>query len=86
MLITICLLYILMRIPFWIAKPALTPFGHSPLRRAGRFAFTAAVLSRDRAAAARRPVNRAANGRAAPARPRSFQPSSPVVSEVNPSE
>ena len=46
MLITICLLYILMRIPFWIAKPALTPFGHSPLRRAGRFAFTAAVLSR----------------------------------------
>lgn len=46
MLITICLLYILMRVPFWIAKPALTPFGHSPLRRAGRFAFTAAVLSR----------------------------------------
>ena len=46
MLITICLLYILMRIPFWIARPALTPFGRSPLRRAARFAFTAAVLSR----------------------------------------
>ena len=30
MLITICLLYILMRIPFWIARPALTPFGSSP--------------------------------------------------------
>jgi hypothetical protein len=45
-LITICLLYILMRIPFWIARPALTPFGGSLIRRAGRFAFTAAVLSR----------------------------------------
>jgi hypothetical protein len=46
MLITICLLYILMRVPFWISKPVLSPFGHSPIRRAGRFAFTAAVLSR----------------------------------------
>jgi hypothetical protein len=46
MLITICLLYILMRVPFWISKPVLSPFGHSPVRRAGRFAFTAAVLSR----------------------------------------
>jgi hypothetical protein len=45
-LITLCLLYILMRIPFWIARPALSPFGPSPLRRAARFAFTAAVLSR----------------------------------------
>ena len=43
MIITICLLYILLRIPFWIARPALTPFGGSPLRRAARFAFTAAV-------------------------------------------
>jgi hypothetical protein len=46
MIITICLLHILMRIPFWIGRPALTPFGGSPLRRAARFAFTAAVLSR----------------------------------------
>jgi hypothetical protein len=46
MLITICLLYILMRIPFWIARPALTPFGHSPVRRVARFAVTAAVFSR----------------------------------------
>lgn len=45
-LITLCLLYVLMRIPFWIARPVLSPFGHSPLRRATRFAFTAAVLSR----------------------------------------
>ena len=30
MLITICLLYLLMRIPFWIARPALSPFGGSP--------------------------------------------------------
>jgi hypothetical protein len=45
-LVTLCLLWILMRIPFWIARPALSPFGPSPLRRAARFAFTAAVLSR----------------------------------------
>jgi len=45
-LITLCLLYVLMRIPFWIARPVLSPFGHSPVRRAVRFAFTAAVLSR----------------------------------------
>jgi len=45
-LITLCLLWILMRIPFWIARPVLTPFGRSPLRRAVRFAVTAAVLSR----------------------------------------
>jgi len=36
-----------MHIPFWIAKPALTPLGsRSPVRRAARFAFGAAVLSR----------------------------------------
>jgi hypothetical protein len=62
MLITICLLYMLMRIPFWIARPALTPFGHSPVRRAARFAVTAAVLSRVA------PVLRGTAGRAAAAR------------------
>ena len=45
-LVTLCLLYVLMRIPFWIARPVLSPFGSSPLRRAARFVFTAAVLSR----------------------------------------
>jgi hypothetical protein len=45
-LVTLCLLYVLMRIPFWIARPALSPFGQSPVRRAAKFAFTAAVLSR----------------------------------------
>ena len=45
-LVTLCLLYILMRIPFWIARPVLSPFGRSPLRRAARFVVTAAVLSR----------------------------------------
>jgi hypothetical protein len=35
-----------MRIPFWVARPVLTPFGRSPLRRAVRFAVTAAVFSR----------------------------------------
>ena len=45
-LITLCLLWVLMRIPFWVARPVLSPFGRSPLRRAVRFAVTAAVLSR----------------------------------------
>ena len=45
-LITLCLLYILMRIPFWVARPVLSPFGRSPLRRAVRFVVTAAILSR----------------------------------------
>jgi hypothetical protein len=45
-LVTLCLLYILMRIPFWIGRPVLSPFGGSPARRAARFVFTAAVVSR----------------------------------------
>jgi hypothetical protein len=45
-LVTLCLLYVLIRIPFWISRPVLSPFGHSPLRRAARFAVTAAVVSR----------------------------------------
>jgi len=45
-LITLCLLYILMRIPFWVARPVLTPFGRSPVRRTARFAVTAAIFSR----------------------------------------
>jgi hypothetical protein len=45
-LITLCLLYILMRIPFWVARPVLSPFGRSPVRRAVRFAVTAAIFSR----------------------------------------
>jgi len=45
-LVTLCLLWILMRIPFWIARPVLSPLGRSPLRRVARFAVTAAVLSR----------------------------------------
>jgi len=45
-LVTLCLLWILMRIPFWIARPVLSPLGRSPLRQVARFAVTAAVLSR----------------------------------------
>jgi hypothetical protein len=45
-LVTLCLLYIMMRIPFWIGRPVLSPFGSSPARKAARFAFTALVLSR----------------------------------------
>jgi hypothetical protein len=46
LLVTLCLLYIMIRIPFWISRPVLSPFGGSPVRKAARFAFTAAVLSR----------------------------------------
>jgi hypothetical protein len=45
-LTVLCLLYIVARIPFWIAGPVLQPFGRSPIRRAARFAFSAIVLSR----------------------------------------
>jgi hypothetical protein len=62
-LITLCLLYILMRIPFWIGRPVLSPFGPSPARRAVRFAFAAVVLSRVR------PALTGATGRGGPARP-----------------
>jgi hypothetical protein len=66
-LITLCLLYIMMRIPFWIARPVLSPFGPSPARRAVRFAFTAAVLSRIRpvlsgTAGSGRPAGRGGTG------------------------
>jgi hypothetical protein len=46
LLVTLCLLYIMIRIPFWISRPVLSAFGGSPVRKAARFAFTAAVLSR----------------------------------------
>ena len=46
LLVTLCLLWIVMRIPFWIARPVLSPLGRSPLRRAARFVVTAAILSR----------------------------------------
>ena len=45
-LTALCLLYIMMRIPWWISRPVLSSFGPSPIRRAARFAFYAAVLSR----------------------------------------
>lgn len=42
----ICLLYILVRIPFWIYHRAWHASGHGPLRQAARFVFAAAVLRR----------------------------------------
>jgi hypothetical protein len=69
-LVTLCLLYILMRIPFWVARPVLSPFGRSPLRRAARFVVTAAILSRvgpllrPAAPATRAPAARTAGRRA----------------------
>jgi hypothetical protein len=60
----LCLLYILVRIPFWICRRAWSPGGRSPLRSAARFVFAAAVLRR---------VSPVLSGRAgrAPAAPRS---------------
>jgi hypothetical protein len=42
----VCLIYILMRIPFWVTRPVLSPLGRSPLHRTARFVLTTAVLSR----------------------------------------
>ena len=72
LLVTLCLLWIVMRIPFWIARPVLSPLGRSPLRRAARFVVTAAILSRvapllrgmPRRPRAVRPPGRQAAGRA----------------------
>jgi hypothetical protein len=68
LLVTLCLLWIVMRIPFWIARPVLSPLGRSPLRRAARFVVTAAILSRvapllrGTAPASRRPAGRRTGG------------------------
>jgi hypothetical protein len=45
-LTAICLLYIMMRIPWWVSRPVLSGFGPSPVRRTLKFAFYAAVASR----------------------------------------
>jgi len=42
----LCLLYILIRIPFWIGRKVWSPGGRSPLRSAARFVFAAVVLRR----------------------------------------
>ncbi len=42
----ICLLYILIRIPFWIFRRVWSPGSRSPVRSAARFVFAAAVLRR----------------------------------------
>ena len=73
-LTAICLLYIMMRIPWWISRPVLSAFGHSPARRAARFAFYATVASRVSpllrgAAAGNRPASRAGGQGRGPAGP-----------------
>ena len=74
-LTAICLLYIMMRIPWWVSRPVLSAFGPSPVRRAVRFAFYAAVMSRVSpllrgAAGARRPPAAAGGRGRGPAGPR----------------
>jgi hypothetical protein len=81
-LTTICLLYIMMRIPWWVSRPVLSPFGPSPIRRAVKFAFYAAVLSRVSpllrgAAAGRRPASRAGGRGRGPAGPGGGGPGGP---------
>ena len=78
-LTAICLLYIMMRIPWWISRPVLSPFGPSPVRRTIKFAFYAAVLSRVSpllrgAAGARRPPSAAGGRGRGPAGPRGGGP------------
>ena len=77
-LTALCLLYIMMRIPWWISRPVLASFGPSPIRRAARFAFYAGVLSRvspllHGTAGARRPPWRGGMG-GTPAGPRGGGP------------
>jgi hypothetical protein len=78
-LTALCLLYIMMRIPWWISRPVLGAFGPSPIRRAARFAFYAAVLSRvspllHGAAGGRRPPAAAGGRGRGPAGPRGGGP------------
>ena len=68
-----------MRIPWWISRPVLSSFGPSPIRRAARFAFYAAVLSRvspllHGAAAGKRPPSSAGGQGRKPAGPRGGGP------------
>jgi hypothetical protein len=77
-LTALCLLYIMMRIPWWVSRPVLSSFGPGPIRRAARFAFYAAVLSRvspllHGTAAGNRPPSRGGTGRT-PAGPRGGGP------------
>ena len=78
-LTAICLLYIMMRIPWWISRPVLSAFGPSPVRRTVKFAFYAAVLSRVSpllrgAAGARRPPSAGGGRGRGPAGPRGGDP------------
>ena len=61
----LCLLYILVRIPFWIFRRVWSSGGRSPVRSAARFVFAAAVLRRISPALS----GRAGRGRAAGGRP-----------------
>ena len=72
--ITICLLYVLVRIPFWISRMIWRGgVSHSPVTRALRFVFAAAVMSRAgsvlRGFSARRAAPRGRGGRRPGTRP-----------------
>ena len=72
--ITICLLYVLVRVPFWISRMIWRGgVSHSPVIRVVRFVFAAAVLSRAgsalRGLSARRAAPRGGGGRPRGTRP-----------------
>jgi len=64
----LCLLYIMIRIPFWIYRRVWSPGGRSPLRSAVRFVFAAAVLRRVAPVLSGRAGRAATAGRAAQSR------------------
>jgi hypothetical protein len=66
----LCLLYIMIRIPFWIYRRVWSPGGRSPLRSAVRFVFAAAVLRRVAPVLSGRAGRAATAGRAAQGRAR----------------
>jgi hypothetical protein len=74
----ICLLYILIRIPFWIFRRVWTRAGRSPVRSAARFVFAAAVLRRVAPALSGRAGRRGPGGRpGVTGRPRPGGPGGP---------
>jgi len=88
-LTALCLLYIMMRIPWWISRPVLSAFGPSPVRRTVKFAFYAAVLSRVSpllrgTAGPRRPPSAGGGRGRGPAGPRGGRPAGPGGSAAAP--
>ncbi len=81
----LCLLYILIRIPFWIYRRVWSPGGRSPLRSAVRFVFAAAVLRRVAPVLSGRAGRAATAGRAAQGRARAARQQGTPRRQIPPS-